>query len=207
MDEFETLFEEFDRRYALGMVERIRRATIAEALSVNSYTITWPGGEQRDQVPCVAGIVPQVGDVVRVSLVANFPTIVDCLTSHPPVLSDAAPTVTTTSGSYVALGGGTPQVTLDLVAGQTVEVVITARLSSSTAGGFAAVMSFAVFGVESNSPSDADSIESNLAQGVTATKTSVYVATVTGEHTFAARYRVINAVTGTYSDRRILVKP
>jgi hypothetical protein len=114
--------------------------------------------------------------------------------------------VNTTSTSYVTLGSGTPATpSIDLVAGQTVKVTISARMSNSVGAGFAAVMSFAVSGAETIAASDANAVEQDDLIGSTLQRTSLHTASVSGGRAFTMNYKVINACTGTYVLRRIIV--
>jgi hypothetical protein len=153
-------------------------------------------------------VVAQVGQYVRVEMVGDSPVIVDVVGARQaPVQSDAAATVNTTSTSYVTLGSSTPAVTLDLVAGQTVLVTISARMAHDLGAGHAAVMSYSVSGVDVQSAADADSIEENHTVGSTGQRTSLYTAASTGSHTFTGRYKQVNGGTATFVDRRILAVP
>jgi hypothetical protein len=125
------------------------------------------------------------------------------------VSAQVATSETTTSTSYTDLATSGPAATVTLVAGQGCLVIVSARMSHSTGGsGNATYMSFAVSGAESASANDNDAVlslaSSNSEQ--TGSRVTWYVAGVTGTHTFTAKYKITNPGTGTFRERRIVVK-
>jgi hypothetical protein len=119
--------------------------------------------------------------------------------------NSAVAQVTTTSLTNVGLAGG-PTVTVNLVAGQVVEVRVSARMWNDVGPSHAAVMGFNVTGVETQAQQDADSCQSNDSDPTTLEKTSLYTAAVTGSHTFTAGYRAITAgTTAFFLERRLMV--
>lgn len=208
VDEYESLWREADRRYSLALLPRVRLATITDAVSPSSYSILLPGeGTARTAVPSVSAVIPQVGQLVRLELVGDDPVIVDVLGGLLRRLTaDVTTSQSSSSTSYVDLATTGPAVTCDLVAGQSVLVAVSCRSSvSPTSTTFQAQMSFAVSGVESLTASDANAAENTNTASLTVSRSTVYTAAVTGSHTFTSKYRVINATTGTWLNRRIVV--
>jgi hypothetical protein len=207
VDELETFFRELDRRYSLQLIPRVRIATITDAASPTSYSLTFPGEvDSRSGVPSVSAVVPQVGQLVRVALVGDDPVITEVLGGAPILLqASISANESTTSTSYTNVATTGPTVTTDLVAGQSVLVHISSRASISTGVGHGAVMSFSVSGVESLSAIDDNSVEIDDSAGATMTKSTIYTAGVTGSHTFQAKYKQINGGTALFADRRIIV--
>ena len=124
------------------------------------------------------------------------------------VTADVVTSQTTTSLSYTDLSTVGPAVTLTLANGQGCLVVISARMNHSAAGGQSSLASFAVTGATSLSANDANSIETQVlgVGGTTCTRVSWFVAGATGSHTFTMKYQVQAGGTGTYYNRRIVVK-
>lgn len=208
MDEIESLFRMFDTKYRLPLVQRVRQGVVTAAASPNSYSITLPGDTAPTTgVPSVSAVVPQVTNVVRVAMVADQPVIVGVVGGVRPLLSaDVTTNQTTSTTTYTDLATTGPAVTLDLVAGQTVLVTVQCRSAvSPTSTTFQANMSFAVSGVESLAAADANAAENTDTASATVTRSTPYTAAVTGSHTFTAKYRVLNATTGNWLNRRIIV--
>jgi hypothetical protein len=79
-DDFDTFFAELDRRYALSLVPRVRIGTVTAVASPTSCSLTLPGETTaKTGVPIVTPVVPAVGQLVRVELVADHPVVVDVL--------------------------------------------------------------------------------------------------------------------------------
>ncbi|HJT99698.1 MAG TPA: hypothetical protein VJ966_00665 [Actinomycetes bacterium] len=122
--------------------------------------------------------------------------------------ADVTTSQTTTSTTYTDLGTVGPAVTESLVAGQGVLVIISARMIHSAGAGASAKASFAVSGASTQAALDADAIESDLTTtaGAVITRATWYVATGTGSHTFTMKFKVVSSGTGTFLNRRIIVK-
>lgn len=79
-DDFEAFYAELDRRYGLSLVPRVRIGTVTAVASPTSCSLTLPGETTpRSGVPIVTPVVPAVGQLVRVELVADHPAVVDVL--------------------------------------------------------------------------------------------------------------------------------
>lgn len=215
--EMEALFRVLDARYLPALVPTVRIGIVTAALNTGSYSIRLPGETgDRDGVPSVAAVTPQVGDGVRVELVGDppAPVIVDRVGPKvSPQQADVAPTGTTTSTTYtgtLTTGGAGPSVTLDLVAGQPVLVTVYARLSNAPGGaGHQSYLSWAVSGASTRAAVDADAVESQAQptnQGP-GQKTGLYVPPNTGSHTIAAQYKTTTGDTATFVNRRIIAVP
>lgn len=208
MDDFEAFFRELDRRYATSLTPRVRKATVTAAASPSSYSILLPGETiDRASVPSVSPIVPQVGDQVRLELVGDEPCIVGVYAPQAQrVSADVATLQTTTSTSYTNLTTAGPAATVNLVAGQSALITVSARMFVSAVGATQANMAFDVTGVESLAAADVNAAEQTDSQSATVTRPTVYTAAVTGAHTFTAKYKVIGAITGSFLNRRIVVE-
>jgi hypothetical protein len=125
-----------------------------------------------------------------------------------PVTALVVTSQTTTSLGYTDLATVGPSVTVTMVAGQTALVLISARVKHSAAGGQSALISFAVTGATAQSASDNDSAETadTTTGGSTISRAAVFTAGATGSHTFTMKYQVQAGGTGTYFNRRIIVK-
>ena len=125
-----------------------------------------------------------------------------------PVMADVTTSQTTTSLSYTDLSTAGPAVTMTLGNGQACLVIVSARVKHSAAGGQSALISYAVSGATAQSASDVNGAETadTTTGGSTITKASVITATGTGSTTFTMKYQVQAGGTGTYFNRRILVK-
>lgn len=122
-----------------------------------------------------------------------------------PVQGDVATSQTTTSSSYTDLSTVGPTATVTLTVGQTVLIVYSANVSSSSTAA-AARIAYAVSGASTVAASDNDSANTANTDALTTGMVAVYTATVAGSHTFTLKYRTGGGVTGTYSTRRIVVK-
>lgn len=123
-----------------------------------------------------------------------------------PLQGDVATAQSTTSTTYTDLATSGPSVTKSLVAGQKVLVLISAQMSHSAGGGAAAAMSFAVSGASTLAAADTNRCTSSSTSEITTSRSTVFTATATGSHTFTVKYRVVSSGTGTFTDRRIIVK-
>lgn len=206
MENTEAFFNQLNRMYRLELVEKIRLGVIVAAASPSSYTVQWPGGEQTAKVPRVSAVVPQIDDLVRVSLVGDQPVIVDVLNrrriKETTITSAGA---STSSATFVVGGVGTDSITLDLIDGQTVLVTVTAKMSHTLDAGHGAVMSYRVTGATTFGPNDDDGIEQDNVGGATCSRTTIFTATGTGAHTFTLMYRAINGATANFSQRQLLI--
>jgi hypothetical protein len=139
----------------------------------------------------------------------DVPTAADfnAITADPST-ADVTTLQTTTSTSYVDLATVGPSVTLTLVSGQTVLVICSARVKHSAAGGQSALFSFAVSGASTLAAADVNGAETadTTTGGSTITRATVFTAGATGSHTFTMKYQVQAGGTGTYFNRRIIVK-
>ena len=115
---------------------------------------------------------------------------------------------TTTSLSYADLATVGPAVTLSLVSGQACLVIISARVKHSAGGGQSSLISYAVSGASTQAASDNDSAETadTTTGGSTITRACTFTAGATGSHTFTMKYQVQAGGTGTFYNRRIIVK-
>jgi hypothetical protein len=115
---------------------------------------------------------------------------------------------TTTSTGYTDLATVGPSVTMTLVAGQVCLVIMSARVKHSAAGGQSSLFSYAVSGATTQAASDNDSGESadTSTGGATVTRAAVFVALASGSHTFTMKYQVQAGGTGTFYNRRLIVK-
>jgi len=123
-----------------------------------------------------------------------------------PVSADVATLETTTSTTYTDLPTSGPAVTLSLVSGQSCRVTIRARSYHSAGGSQGAAFSFAVSGASTLAASDANGTENDGTVGLTLMADTVFTATSTGSHTFTMKYRVVAGGTGSFVNRRIVVK-
>ncbi|HTE69699.1 MAG TPA: hypothetical protein VK942_13230, partial [Actinomycetes bacterium] len=125
-----------------------------------------------------------------------------------PLTADVVTLQTTTSLSYTDLATVGPAVTMTMANGQATQVVLSARMKHSAAGGLSSLMSFAVTGATSLSAIDANACEcADLSTGgIIVTRATVFIAGATGSHTFTCKYQVQSGGTGTYLLRRIIVK-
>ena len=125
-----------------------------------------------------------------------------------PLTADVATLQTTTSLSYTDLATAGPAVTMTMANGQAALVIISARIKHSAAGGQSALMSFAVTGATSLSAADSNACETadTSTGGIIVTRATVFIAGATGSHTFTCKYQVQSGGTGTYLNRRIIVK-
>lgn len=113
-------------------------------------------------------------------------------------------TMTAFTGTQPATAGPTVTVTT----GTSALVYIYASLSNSNAGGLA-LMGFAISGATTVAASDAFAIQAQLdSAGQTFRIGATFLVTglTAGSNTFTAKYRV-NAGTGTFADRRLIVIP
>lgn len=211
-DPYEALFAELDRRYNLHLIPRVRVGKVTAAESVFRYSILLPGETvARDDVPCTSAVVPQVGQLVRVELVADQPVIVDVVV-HNALVGSATITGTATATSTTfadpATGGAGPAFTMPLVNGQLCVVTVFARIHNSVGGsGHQAAMSFSV-----DAPSgtitavDADAIESQNTLAGPGQKSTVFAAAETGDFTFRVKYKTfLGGETATFAGRRLVV--
>lgn len=115
---------------------------------------------------------------------------------------------TTTSTAYADLATVGPSVTLNLVINQACLVIISARAKHSAAGGQASLISYAVSGASTQAANDNDSAETadTTTGGSTITRAAVFVAGATGSHTLTMKYQVQGGGTGTFYNRRIIVR-
>jgi hypothetical protein len=115
----------------------------------------------------------------------------------------------TTSLTYVDLATAGPSVTV--TTGTRAFVAVYARMSNTTAGiGGQALMSWAISGATTRAAQDNTAIEiGGLAASCNFRTTAVDFLTdlTAGSNTFTAKYRIANASTATFADRRILVIP
>jgi hypothetical protein len=126
-----------------------------------------------------------------------------------PATQDVTANESSTSTTYGALTTAGPVVTLTLVNGQRCLVTVSAHQATVSSGeGF---MSFAVSGSTTQASSDVNATRTLITgvnYGVSVERTSVFVATATGSHTFTAQYRVANGANAcSFINRRIIVKP
>lgn len=118
---------------------------------------------------------------------------------------------TTTSTSWADLSTAGPEV--DVYTGTQALVSLFARIGTSTGGGAHADMGFVVGGVSSIAPGtngmQLDVSSNAAATGITVSAHAEWLVTglTPGLNTFKARYIVVGSVTGTYDNRRIVVKP
>jgi hypothetical protein len=121
--------------------------------------------------------------------------------------ADVAANEQTTSTTYTDLATAGPSVTLSFVNGQGALVWIACRMSHSVGGGSAAVASFVATGAVSVAAGDANGIEINDAvAGITLSRPTWVTAGSTGSATFTMKYKVKTSGTGTFLERRIIVK-
>jgi hypothetical protein len=129
----------------------------------------------------------------------------------PPVEATVTTSQTTASTSYTDLATVGPTVaSINLEAGQSALVIVSCRSAHSTGGGGnATYMSFAVSGAETDAASDDDAIISLASTNTeqTSSRPTVYTAGTAGAHTFQAKYKITNPGTGTFRERRLIVKP
>lgn len=116
----------------------------------------------------------------------------------------------TTSTSYADLATPGPAVTVPLTAGQPVLILVNTRMWATTTGQYG-YASFAVSGAASVAANDGDAIvmaQFSSAQDLSGTKPAIYVATITGDHTFTMKYRTTDAAKSVvFATRRIIVVP
>jgi hypothetical protein len=117
---------------------------------------------------------------------------------------------TTTSATYVAsltTGGAGPTITnLQMTGGHEYLIIVSAVMSSSTAGGFAALMTPVVSGASTLAAADINAAKIQDTAASTVTRATLWIPSSTGLHTITANYKQINGVTATFSDRRLIVK-
>lgn len=112
---------------------------------------------------------------------------------------------TRTSTAYGDCADGAhPTVTLDVVVGEVLLVLWKARVSADAAT-TGARMSYAVSGVDTQAASDNDMFESDQTNGESAACFALYTAVATGSITITSKYRIVNAGTGTFLERRLIV--
>jgi hypothetical protein len=68
-------------------------------------------------------------------------------------------------------------------------------------------MSFAVSGASTQAAADSSAAESQTTTQITVSRVAWFVAAAAGTHVFTAKYKVTSGDTGTYTNRRIVVKP
>lgn len=120
-------------------------------------------------------------------------------------LTDVATSETTTSTTYADLTTVGPTATLSVVNGQQVLVIIACRLKSSTTT-VGATASFAASGAISLSALDANGVENDNTDASTCSRASFLTMTSTATLTAVMKYKVQNAGTGTFLERRIMLK-
>jgi hypothetical protein len=209
MTEFGEVWEEADRRYQTALTPRVRKALITAAASPFSYSIQLPGEtDDRDQVSSISPIVPLVGDLVRVELVADEPCIVGVYGRGPIRQQDGtAGTAGTSSTTYITSGSTGDVIDQAMVAGQSVWVTVRARSWCSPSGsGLAARMSFKVTGADTYGPNDEDGVEHDDAISNTVHSRTLYTAATTGTHTFTLVYKAVGTTTANFVSRRITVE-
>jgi len=126
-----------------------------------------------------------------------------------PVQDHVATEETSSSTSYTDLATSGPAVTVSIAAGERCLVIIECGsfLDTSPAGARAR-MSFAVSGAETIAATDTDSVFTSIpADYVFGSRNTLFTATTGGNYTFTAKYKVVGAVSGTWSSRRILAIP
>jgi hypothetical protein len=121
------------------------------------------------------------------------------------VTADVATSQTTTSLGYTDLSTVGPTAAIAMVNGQQAEVTITARLYGS-AGLVGPVASFSTSGAASVAATDMNGVENDGTTGMTCTRSTWVSATSTATLTATMKYKVTNAGTGTFLERRISVK-
>ena len=131
----------------------------------------------------------------------------NAMTADPDSL-DVATAETTASSSYGDLTTVGPTRTVQVVAGQTVLVVVSAQISSDTSGeeGF---MTYAASGAATVAAADSNAANVRSASGnawATSTRVSFVTATSAGTLTIASKYKRSAAGTARFANRRLLVK-
>jgi hypothetical protein len=209
MTEFGEVWEEADRRYQTALTPRVRKCTVTAAASPFSYSIQLPGEtDDRDQVSSISPIVPIVGDLVRVELVADEPCIVGVYGRGPIRQQDGtAGTAGTSSTSYITSGSTGDVITQDMVAGQQVWVTVRARAWCSPSGsGLAARMTFKVTGADTYGPNDEDGVEQDDVISNTVHSRTLYTAATTGPRDLTLVYKAVGTTTANFVSRRIIVE-
>lgn len=208
--QLEAWLRAFDARYLMALVPRVRIGIVTGAVSPLSYSVRLPGESgDRDGVPTVSAITPQVGDGVRLELVGDppAPVIVDVVGRRPLRQSTSTSALAQTgSATYIVSGAGTDQLAIDLISGQLVRVTISAKMSHTLDTGHGAVMSFRVTGATAYGPNDDDGCEQDNIGGATCTRTTHFTPTATGTHTFTLMYKAINGANANFSQRRLMVE-
>jgi hypothetical protein len=208
-DDFEAFYAELDRRYGLSLVPRVRIGTITAVASATSCSLTLPGETTaRAGVPVVCPVVPAVGQLVRVELVADHPVVVDVLGGGRTVVyqADVATGQTTASTTYVDLTTTGPTVTVPMLAGETVLVCVSFRGNNASGAGHAALMSFAVSGANTVAAQDADGAENDDLVTATITRWGTFTGAAAGDNVFTAKYKTIASGTSTFASRRLIVQ-
>jgi hypothetical protein len=210
MTEFGEVWEEADRRYQTALTPRVRKCTVTAAASPFSYSLDLPGeaGADRAGVPSISPIVPIVGDLVRVELVADEPCIVGVYGRGPIRQQDGtAGTAGTSSTSYITSGSTGDVITQDMVAGQQVWVTVRARAWCSPSGsGLAARMTFKVTGADTYGPNDEDGVEQDDVISNTVHSRTLYTAATTGPRDLTLVYKAVGTTTANFVSRRIIVE-
>lgn len=208
-DDFAAFYAELDRRYGLSLVPRVRIGTVTAVASATSCSVTLPGETTaRSGVPVVTPVVPSVGQLVRVELVADHPAVVDVLGGRVAwYQDDVTASQSTASVTYTALTTAGPAVTVPvLAAGETVAVTVSYTGGNAAGAGHASLMSFAVSGVDTVAANDLDGAENDDSVSATITRLGTYTAATTGTHTFTAQYKTIASGTSTFKNRRLTVR-
>jgi hypothetical protein len=196
----------------LRPVQRKKGQVTVVDTSTNLATVLYPyddvGTPGHKWMP---SYVPFIGDWVIVDVWGNDRMI---LGSMDPLYSDqedVATGGTTTSTGYtdtLTTGGAGPSFDLFMVKGHLYLITVQAVMSSSNAGGFAALMAPAITGPGTSVLAALDingaKTQSDLAVKVSAS--TLWAPLETGIHNCKGRYKVINATTGTFNDRRLIVK-
>ena len=127
-----------------------------------------------------------------------------------PQQADIATDQNTTSITFADLATVGPAVTVTLAAGQSALVIVSTSLFNATPGNFC-LMSWGVTGVESSGADEVNAarLKTTSSTGdIMLSRESIYVASVSGAHTFTAKYRTNNqSVAAHFHDRRIIAIP
>jgi len=160
----------------------------------------------------LASYAPRVGDTVWVDQVGPDLLVLGTQglagTVADPQDVDITTPETSASTSYVNLPTVGPTIsTLWLPAATPVLVIVSARCSNASGSGHEAVASYSVSGASTQAAADVDAVTTQSADAVNLSRASVFLTTGTGNHTFQMKYKVINASTGTFANRRLVVWP
>jgi hypothetical protein len=203
----EAFFELLEKKYGFSLKPTIRRCTITDAVDTNSYTVKYPDDTERDEVECVAGVVPQIGYAVKVEQLDGYPTIVDVI-GHGPIREQNGTSANANTGSatFVSSGLSSDLITLPLIKNQIVKVTVTAKMSHTADFGHGAVMSYKVTGATTYGPNDDDGIEQDNVGNATCSRSTFFTAGATGSHTFTLQYRALSGLTANFYQREIMVE-